>query len=255
MANAIGSVAGPRDIVPMWPAGSSPAYIDARLVLAKAERELRDRMEDVAQARRQLPPGALLGDYDLVEGPMDLGADEPVRTTRLVDLFGDHETLFVYHLMYHPDDDEACSMCSMWVDGFHGVAHHLAQHTSFVVVGKASLPRLRDWARQRGWAGVRILSSHDSTFNADVVAEHPDGAQRPMVSVFVREGERVRHFYSLPANFLDDAERGFDVLSPVWNVLDLLPQGRGDWYAENSYADRSARPPSADHETARNSPT
>jgi len=23
--------------------------------------------------------------------------------------------------------------------------------------------------------------------------------------------------------------RGIDLLSPVWNVLDLLPAGRGDW--------------------------
>jgi predicted dithiol-disulfide oxidoreductase (DUF899 family) len=27
-------------------------------------------------------------------------------------------------------------------------------------------------------------------------------------------------------------------LCPVWNVLDLTPQGRGDWYAELKYAHR-----------------
>ena len=55
-------------------------------------------------------------------------------------------------------------------------------------------------------------------------------------TVLVRDGERVRHFYSQPANFLDGAERGIDPYSPVWNVLDLLPHGRGDWYAGNDYA-------------------
>jgi predicted dithiol-disulfide oxidoreductase (DUF899 family) len=33
-------------------------------------------------------------------------------------------------------------------------------------------------------------------------------------------------------------ERGIDRLTPVYNMLDLTPQGRGDWYAELSY-DRS----------------
>ena len=34
-------------------------------------------------------------------------------------LFDGHETLMVYHLMFHPDAAEACPMCSMWVDGFN----------------------------------------------------------------------------------------------------------------------------------------
>jgi predicted dithiol-disulfide oxidoreductase (DUF899 family) len=33
----------------------------------------------------------------------------------------------------------------------------------------------------------------------------------------------------------DIAERGIDLLSPVWHLLDLTPHGRGDWYAELQY--------------------
>jgi len=223
-------------ILPMWPVGSSPEYIAARIDLAKAERVLRDQVEQVAAARKRLPEGAILPDYALTEGPPELGQDEPVRTIQLAEIFGEHDTLFVYHLMFHPDEDEACPMCSMWVDGLHGVSHHLAQHTAFAVIGKARLPKLRAWARRRGWQGLRILSSYGTTFNADMHAEIPDGTQRPMVSVFVKAGEQVRHYYTLPANFLDNSERGIDLLCPVWNVLDLLPGGRGDWYADNSYA-------------------
>lgn len=226
---------------PMWPQGSNNEYIAARIELAKAERALRDRVEEVAAARRRMPQGLLLDDYAFAEGPADLGVPEPARTTRLRELFGDHDTLVVYHLMFHPDDDAACPMCSLWVDGFHGVAHHLRQRTGFAVIGKAPLPKLRGWALRRGWDGLRILSSHGTTFNADLNAERPNGDQRPMISVFVAEGDRVRHFYTLPANFLDDAQRGIDLLSPVWNVLDLLPAGRGEWYAENDYAGRERR--------------
>jgi predicted dithiol-disulfide oxidoreductase (DUF899 family) len=227
------------DVLPMWPVGASAEYVEARMQLARAERDLRDRIEEVAQARRAMPAGALLPDYRFEEGPDDLGLAGPTRNPSLLELFGDRETLFVYHLMFHPDDDAACPMCSMWVDGFHGVAHHLARHTAVAVIAKAPLPALRDWARRRGWDGLRILSSGGTGFNADLGAEHPDGAQRPMASVLVREQDQVRHFYSLPANFLDGAQRGIDLLNPVWNVLDLLPGGRGEWYAGNDYAGRS----------------
>ncbi|MFE9577140.1 DUF899 family protein [Nocardia sp. NPDC006044] len=227
---------------PMWPKGASAEYIAARIELAKAERTLRDQIEEVAAARRRVPAGLVLDDYSFAEGPADLGRPEPTRTTKLRDLFGQHDTLVVYHLMFHPDEDEACPMCSMWVDGFQGVAHHLAQRTSFAVIAKAPLPKLRAWAVRRGWDGLRILSSHGTTFNADLNAERANGEQRPMISVFTPDGDRVRHHYTLPANFLDDAQRGIDQLSPVWNILDLLPAGRGDWYAENHYAGRARHP-------------
>jgi predicted dithiol-disulfide oxidoreductase (DUF899 family) len=223
---------------PMWPAGASQEHIDARIELAKAEQALHDQVWEVAGARRRLPSGPLLDNYVFAEGPADLGRDEPTRSVPLRELFGAHDTLFVYHLMFHPDEDEACPMCSMWVDGFHGVAHHLARHAAFAVIAKAPLPKLRAWALRRGWDGLRVLSSFDTSFNADLNVERPDGAQRPVASVFAVDGDRVRHVFSQPANFPDDAEGAIDLLSPVWNILDLLPAGRGDWYAENSYAGR-----------------
>jgi predicted dithiol-disulfide oxidoreductase (DUF899 family) len=212
---------------PMWPAGSDPRYIAARIRLGEAERRLSEEVERVAALRRALPPGPLLPDYELRDGEG--------TAVRLSSLFGTQPTLVVYHLMFHPDAEHACPMCSMWVDGFQGVAAHLRQRTAFAVVAKAPPAKLRAWARLRGWTDLRLLSSHGTTFNADMHAEGPDGAQRPMISVLVRDAGRVRHFYSQPANFLDGSERGIDQLSPVWNVLDLLPQGRGDWYAENDY--------------------
>ncbi|HJQ01163.1 MAG TPA: DUF899 family protein [Jatrophihabitans sp.] len=227
------------DMLPMWPVGASSDYVDARVELARAELALHGQIAELAAARRRLPDGVLLADYLLAEGPGDFGLPGPAEPRRLTELFGDHDVLVIYHLMFHPDEDEACSMCSMWVDGFHGVAHHLTQHAAFAVVAKAPLPKLRAWALRRGWDGLRVLSSYGTTFNADLRSEHSDGSQRPMISVLRREGDRARHFYSLPANHLDDSEGGIDLLSPVWNVLDLMPGGRGDWYAGNGYAGRT----------------
>jgi predicted dithiol-disulfide oxidoreductase (DUF899 family) len=231
-------VSDSEDVTPLWPKGASEEHIAARTKLDGAEHALREEIARLAALRRDMPQGALLDDYVFAEGPRDLGLTEPLSRVRLVELFGEHDTLFVYHLMLDEGDSEACPMCSLWIDGLHGVSRHLLQHTALAVIAKAPLPQIRDWAVRRGWDGLRLLSSHGTSFNADLHAETESGDQLPMVSVFRREGDRVRHFYTQRANFLDDAEGGFDLLSPVWHVLDLLPSGRGDWYADNSYAGR-----------------
>jgi predicted dithiol-disulfide oxidoreductase (DUF899 family) len=226
-----------ENFLPFWPAAADADYIAARLRLADAEKSLSEQIERVAAARRALPPGAVVEDYSLREVPVgpDAGA---ASERRLSELFGGHRTVLIYHLMFHPDAEQACPMCSMWVDGFDGVAAHVAQRTAFAVVAKAAPDKLRAWAQHRGWANVRLLSSHGTSFNTDLRAELPNGDQRPMISVFVRDGDAIRHFYSQPASFADGSERGIDLLTPVWNLLDLLPEGRGDWYAGNDYAGR-----------------
>jgi len=213
-----------------WPAGASPRYVAARKRLFEAERDLLDRVQRVAVLRRALPPGAALPTYAFVEGPGDFRRDEPVVATTLAELVGDRG-LFVYHMMFAPDWDEGCPSCSMWVDGLHGVAHHLAQVTSFAVIAKAPLSKLRAWARHRGWSGLRLLSSHGTSFNADVGAEDADGGQWPRASVFVKRDGVVYHHYTTAM-----IDNGLDLLTPVWHVQDLLPQGRGDWEPSNTYA-------------------
>jgi predicted dithiol-disulfide oxidoreductase (DUF899 family) len=228
----------------LWPAGASDGYVAARRALDEAEVALRDQVNEVAAQRRALPPGPVLPDYGLIEGPRDLDAEGPARAAEsggsaapvsLLDLFGAHETLVVYHLMFHPDDDQSCPMCALWIDGLHGVSHHLARRTAFAVVAKAPIGKLRQWARQRGWHGLRIVSSHDSTFNEDLRVETPSGGQWPAVSVFRREGDVVHHVVTQSAAFLDGSDNGIDLLSPVWHVEDLLPQGREEWLPDNDY--------------------
>ena len=57
------------------------------------------------------------------------------------------------------------------------------------------------------------------------------------VSVFVLDPEgRPRHSYSCHPRMADDIQqRGIDLLSPVWHLLDLTPQGRGEWFAGLDY--------------------
>ena len=68
-------------------------------------------------------------------------------------------------------------------------------------------------------------------------SEDDAGNQDSTISVFTRdEHGDVRHVYTAHPRMADDIdERGIDLLSPVWNMLDLTPGGRGDWYPELSY--------------------
>ncbi|HLZ26211.1 MAG TPA: DUF899 family protein [Chloroflexota bacterium] len=220
----------------------SAEYVARREELRLAEIDLMRQRERVAELRRRLPAGAVLEDYAFAEGPADLAAgDGPVRPVRLSELFtAPDRPLVIYHLMYGKLQTSPCPMCTMWIDGFNGVAQHLAQNVDFAVAAAAELPALRDHARHRGWTNLRLLSCGTSTFKFDLGSEDAAGEQDSSISVFSRATDgTIRHHYTAQPRMAEDIDqRGIDLLSPVWNVLDLTPQGRGDWYAELEYAHR-----------------
>ncbi|MCB5908368.1 DUF899 family protein [Streptomyces pinistramenti] len=215
-------------------AGESADYLAAREELRRAEIDLMRHREQVAARRRALPQGPPVDDYVFTEGPADLDAgDTPVREVTLSGLFtAPDRPLIVYHLMYGKLQTEPCPMCTLWIDGFNGIAHHVARNADFALAAAAGPPALRQHARHRGWHRLRLLSCGDSTFKYDLGSEDKDGEQDSAVSVFTRDGDgTVRHRYSAHPRLADDiGERGIDLLAPVWHLLDLTPQGRGDWY-------------------------
>ena len=156
----------------------SDAYLAKREELRLAEIESMRLRERVAELRRQLPQGAAVEDYAFVEGPADLDAgDTPVRTVRLSELFSaPDQALVIYHFMYGKRQTKACPMCTLWIDGFNGVAHHLARNVDFAIVAAADPPTLRAHARKRGWNKLRLLSAAEgSTFKYDLGSEDRDG--------------------------------------------------------------------------------
>jgi predicted dithiol-disulfide oxidoreductase (DUF899 family) len=217
----------------------SKEYAADREAVRLAEIELMHSRERVAELRRNLPPGPVVEDYVFQEGPSDLAqGDTPVRDVRLSELFtGADRSLVIYHLMLGKKQTSPCPMCTMWIDGFNGVANHLAQNVDVAVVAAAPLPTLRDHARSRGWNNLRLLSAGDNTFKYDFGSEDGEGNQDSTISVFTRaEHGEVRHFYTGRPRLSDDiGERGIDLLAPVWHLLDLTPQGRGEWYASLEY--------------------
>ncbi|MGW0732130.1 DUF899 family protein [Streptomyces sp. NPDC002851] len=219
--------------------GESAEYVSAREELRQAELELMRHRERVAELRRTLPLGPVVDDYTFEEGPADLEAgDAPTRTVRLSELFTrPGRDLIVYHFMYGKTQTEPCPMCTMWIDGFNGVARHVAQNVDLAIVAAAELPALRAHARNRGWTNLRLLSAGSSTFKYDLGSEDAEGNQDSTVSVFTRDDDgSVRHFYSVHPRMSDDFdERGIDLLTPVWHLLDLTRRGRDNWYATLDY--------------------
>jgi predicted dithiol-disulfide oxidoreductase (DUF899 family) len=224
--------------------GESDEYRKLRDKLLEAEIALKDQRETVAALRRQLPMGAPVAtDYVFREGPADIRDDSPAnfKEVRLSELFAPgKDRLIVDHMMYAPNAKSPCPMCSMWADGYNAIAPHVSQKVNFVLVAKVDIAKLRDLARQRGWDKIRLLSSGRSTFNADFHVEDERG-QHPGVSVFSREpGGKIHHFYTTEASLRPGANnnpnhRGIDLFCPVWNLLDLLPEGREDWFPKLSY--------------------
>jgi predicted dithiol-disulfide oxidoreductase (DUF899 family) len=216
----------------------SPEYTAQRGALRVAEVELMRQREQVAALRRALPAGVAVPEYVFKEGPSLNDGDSPVTDVRLSELFTSPDrALVVYHLMFGKQQTSPCPMCTLWVDGFNGVAHQLAQSVDFVVAAAADPVDLRAYARQRGWDKVRLLSCGDNTFQYDLAAEDADGNQDSTVSVFTLDPDGTpRHFYSGHPSMSDDInQRGIDLLCPVWHVLDLTPQGRGEWFAGLDY--------------------
>jgi predicted dithiol-disulfide oxidoreductase (DUF899 family) len=213
------------------PANASAHYIKAREALADAELALSDQVEKVAEMRRNLPQGAIMGDYTFTVATPSGGK----RSMSLSDLAADGRSVVIQHMMFGPKEEEPCDMCTLDADGFEGIAPHIAQKVNFAVIAKAPAPKLAEYAAKRGWKRITILSSADNSFNTDMQVEKPtwapDGVdQMSAISVFKKDVEgKVRHVYTQFPHLRipDRMERGTDAISPLWNLLDLTPEGRG----------------------------
>ena len=217
----------------------SKEYLAKREEIRLAEIDLRNLREKIAELRRQLPEGAILQDYEFLEGPTCLDdGDSPIRKVRLSELFtAPDRSLVIYQFMFGKKQTTPCPMCTSWIDSWNGIAHHLAQNIDVAIVAAADVPTLRAHARTRGWDKLRLLSAGESSFKYDLGSEDEDGAQDSTISVFTQGKDgTLRHFYSVHPRLSEDLDtRGIDEWNPIWNILDMTPQGRGNWDASLDY--------------------
>jgi predicted dithiol-disulfide oxidoreductase (DUF899 family) len=221
----------------------SDDYLAKREQLRLAEIELMKQRERVAEIRRSLPQGAAITDYEFLEGPRALDAgDSPIRKVKISELFSAPERpLVIYQLMFGKKQTKPCPMCTLWIDGYNGVAHHIARNMDFAIVAAAEPILLRAYAGERGWHNLRLLSAGESSFKYDLGGENQDGGQDSSLNVFTKSADgTVRHFYTQHPRLAQDInERGIDLLTPVFNLMDLTPRGRGNWYPGLAYGTKA----------------
>jgi len=212
-------------------------YRVARNALLSKEIELRKYIAEVAALRQQLPLGGKLKeDYIFDQGATDLNDHNFVKPLRFTELFeADKNSLVVYSFMYGPNANSPCPMCTSLLDSLNGNAASIQERVNMVVVAKASIQKIRAWARQRGWDKLRLLSSENNQFNLDYFSENADGEQWPNINVFRKTSDGIYHFYNSELFFVAPEEgqdpRHVDSIWPLWNVFDFTPDGRGtDWY-------------------------
>ena len=223
--------------------GESEEYRRERNRLLEAEAGLRRQIEEVAAQRRALPPGGIVPrDYRFEEASD--GAE--VRFSELFEPGKD--TLVLYSFMFPrysgdtrpgpeggetaklPLSETPCASCVSILDSLNGAASHLSRLLTLAVAAKSDPHRIRNFARERGWRHLRLLSSRGDTYNRDYHAETPEGEQMPILNVFVRSGDQFRHTWASELMYAPRDKgmeaRHVDSIWPIWNVLDLTPEGR-----------------------------
>jgi predicted dithiol-disulfide oxidoreductase (DUF899 family) len=235
-------------------------WLNARMKLLKAEKELTHQTDKVSKLRQQMP-------WVLVEKEYYFDTDEGKAS--FADLFRGNSQLLVYHFMYGPDDDAGCPSCSAIADGFNGSVVHLANHdVTLMAVSRAPLKKLQAYKKRMGWS-FPWASSFDSTFNYDIhvtidasvapveynfrkidelEATNPSwhgwSGEQPGMSSFALENGKVYHTYSTYA-------RGLDAIWGMYPWFDRAPLGRNEagawWLRRHDEYDKQESPKHKDH--------
>ena len=245
---------------------SRDQWLDARLALLEAEKDLTRRGDALAQQRQALPWVRIDKDYRFQTRDGEAS---------LAELFDGRSQLIVYHFMFGPDYTAGCTSCSSVADGFNGVVVHLRNHdVAFTAVSRAPLDKLLAYRQRMGWS-FPWASSEGSDFNFDFSVSFTEVEQRaglieynyqqgggvmdldpapepvvllaarsgvdaptysrdrPGISVFVLEDGVVYHTYS-------SYTRGLDGLWGMYPWLDRAPRGRneaGVWFRRHDEYD------------------
>jgi predicted dithiol-disulfide oxidoreductase (DUF899 family) len=188
-----------------------------------AREELLRKEEVVSRAREAL--GAERRRMPMVEVDPEYVFEGGDGKATLLDLFEGRTQLVIHHFMFAPEWESGCPCCSAFLDQVGHLAHLRARNTSFAAVSRAPFTRILPFKARMGWA-VPWYSSWNSDFNLDFEATvaplgEPGGrlVERPGVSCFLRDHDRVFHTYSVYDGSLDE-------LGTTAGLLDLTVLGR-----------------------------
>lgn len=213
---------------------SSDEWYRARKDLLIKEKEFCQKRDAIVEARQKLPIVKIEKNYQF---------NDSKGSGSLLDLFGKHQQLIVYHFMFDPEWEVGCKHCSHCADSFQGLEVHLgARNTALAVISRAPSSKIEPFKKRMGW-DFPWYSSFDSDFNYDFHVTIDEDAGSTMynyekredfkgeesgVSAFFRDVDTVYHTYSSYA-------RGLDLLLGTYNFLDLTVLGRQEGNAGDDY--------------------
>ena len=229
----------------------STEYRTARNALLDDEIALRAHIEAVAAKRRALPPGGEVAEDYVFER---IGKSSMPERVKMSELFGTHDTLMLYSFMYGPERELPCPGCTHLLDGIDGAARHIHQRASLFIVAKSPIARLAAWAHERGWEHLSLLSTAGNSYDADYFGDTskfpkamrtqhnvPDGENwdETIFNVFKKAGGTIRHFWGSEMSFASPEpkqhHRAGDLADPLWGLLDMTPEGRGEFFPKVNY--------------------
>jgi predicted dithiol-disulfide oxidoreductase (DUF899 family) len=140
-------------------------------------------------------------------------------------LFHEKEYLLVVHNM-----GVGCTYCTLWADGFNGIADHLDDAFSFVVATPDSFEVMKSFADARLWK-FQMISAKNTTFFEDMgfaTKKDEKTYYMPGYSLFQKNNDgsisRIAMDYFGPG----------DSYSSIWHMLSFLPK-EFQWSPKKSY--------------------
>jgi predicted dithiol-disulfide oxidoreductase (DUF899 family) len=224
----------------------SQAYREARDALAQREAELVRQMEAVTAQRRSLPPGGEIPEDYVFDRIGDGGA---VTTVRMSELFGDSDTLMLYHPMFPrtcedarpiptsgifaelPADEAPCPSCTALTDMWDGMFAQLdGLGGKLAIIAKSPIEDIAAFAQERGWRHIEVLSAANCTFRIDYGGDNAEGRPSPLLTIFKRWPDgTIRLHWAGEHGFArieqqeseQDPER-HAVVEPLWALYDVV---------------------------------
>jgi predicted dithiol-disulfide oxidoreductase (DUF899 family) len=219
--------------------GTQEEWKTARDELLKREKELTRLNDELAQKRRELPWVPIEKDHRF---------ETQAGTRSLAELFDGRSQLLVYHAMFGPPYEAACTVCSSIVDTIDpNVVHLAARDVTMLLVSRAPLDRLQAYKERMGWS-IEWVSTVGDDFNRDLGFLNSEEELRPFlegeippavkqmaelsgtdVAGYVTEGP------GLSAYALSDGvvyrtyvstARGLEPAMAYYGLLDRTPRGR-----------------------------
>ncbi len=219
------------------PIVSKEEWLTARKEHLEKEKALTKQADQLHAERRRLPMVKIEKDYFF---------DGPTGKRSLSDLFEEQPQLIVYHFMFDPEWEKGCPGCTGFVDALGDLSLLGERNTSFVLISRAPLPKLKAYKTEKEWDWP-WYSSFDSDFNYDFHAtidediapleynyrskaeleakgqHYATKGEQHGLSVFFRDGDDLFHTYSTYA-------RGVENLTNAYTLLETTPYGRQeDW--------------------------